>query len=95
MSEEFKDKIVHIIDSFNDSIKAQLPAIKSELDDLIKSKTKDANKIELHLNYLESIVELGIGNDIFIKLYNYLKSIHPENAEGYWNDYLIRRDELN
>ena len=37
MSEEFKVKIVHIIDSFNDSIKAQLPAIISEVDDLINS----------------------------------------------------------
>jgi hypothetical protein len=63
------------------------------VDDLIKSKTKDANKIELHLNFLESIVELGIGNDIFIKLYNYLKSIHPKNAEDYWNDCLTGRDE--
>jgi hypothetical protein len=93
MSDKFKDKIVQIFDSFNDSIKAQLPAIESEVDDLIKSKTKDINKIELHLNYLESIVELGIGNDIFVKLYTYLKSIDAETAEDYWNDYLIRRNE--
>ena len=93
MSEKFKDKIVQIFDSFNDSIKAQLPAIDSEVDDLIKSKTKDTNKIELHLNYLESIVEHGIGNDIFVKLNNYLKSIDAETAYDYWNDYLIRRYE--
>jgi len=93
MSDKFKDKIVQIFDSFNDSIKSQLPAIESEVEDLINSKTKDTNKIELHLNYLESIVELGIGNDVFIKLYNYLKSIDTETAEVYWNDYLIRRDE--
>jgi hypothetical protein len=29
-----------------------MPAIKYEVDELIISKTKDANKIDLHINYL-------------------------------------------
>ncbi|MEZ4776493.1 MAG: hypothetical protein R3D00_25175 [Bacteroidia bacterium] len=81
------DDIKQIIEQFNDSIKQQLPLLESEVNTLISSKTTNGNAIECYLDTLVSLTIHGLANDLFIRLLEYYKTIDPEGAQFYWNEY--------
>lgn len=87
MDKQLVNDIKQIIDSFNQSLAELLPALESEIDLLISERTTDANQIEHCLDTLLSLTTHGIGDDLFIRLLEYYKTIDVDGAMFYWNEY--------
>lgn len=87
MDENFLSDIKKSIQYFNDSLQKHIPAFEIEVNDLIEKKCSDTNKIENTLDTLLSLTNHGVGNDLFIKLLEYYKTINEEGALFYWNEY--------
>ena len=92
MDESFKD-IVQLIRSFQDSLQAQMPALESEIDELINTQNQDESTIENILDVLLSLTMNGIGDKLFIKLLDYYKTINSKGADFYWNEYEMQDED--
>ncbi|MFC3813277.1 hypothetical protein [Lacihabitans lacunae] len=79
--------ISKIIHSFNESLAAHIPKIDAEITQMIDNKNKDTQVIERYLDTLLSLTMYGIGDELFIKLLEYYKTVDAEGAEFYWNEY--------
>lgn len=80
--------LVKLIESFNESLKAHLPVLESEVNRLIETRCKEGKMIEQVLDTLLSFT--GIADDLFIRLLEYYKTVDIEGALFYWEKY----DEL-
>lgn len=76
-----------LISGFKASMEVHLPPLEAEVNRLITTKSKDAKAIEQLLDTLLSLSMMGVGEDIFIKLIDYYKTVDPEGAAFYWNEY--------
>ena len=81
------EDIFQIITNFNKSIESLLPALETEVNDLIKSGYKERNSIEQTLDTLLSLVNMGFAENLFLSLLDYYKTIDEEGAAFYWNEY--------
>lgn len=85
--EQLQSEISQLIQSFNESLKKHLPALSAEVEKLISEKITDKNTIENTLDILLSLTMHGFGDDLFIKLLEYYKTIDADGALFYWNEY--------
>ena len=91
--ENLFDGIKEVIESFNKAIEAQLPDLKQEVNQLIKTECTDENKIENTLDTLLSLTMHGMCDDLFVQLLEYYKTTSPDGAEFYWNEYDKQNEE--
>lgn len=87
MSNKATNDIVQIVQQFNEAIKLQLPLLESQVSALIESKTNDSNAIEHCLDTLLSLTNHGFGEDLFVRLLDYYKTIDAESTMFYWNEF--------
>lgn len=87
MPKDVFKEIKELIGEFQESLAQLLPALEQEVDKLIQSKCSDKNIIEITLDTLLSLIDMGIGKDLFIKLLEYYKTIDLKGAVFYWNEY--------
>jgi len=87
MDKQLVNDLKQIIEAFNQSLAMHLPALNNEVSSLIESKTKDSTEIEHCLNTLLSLTTHGVGDDLFIRLLEYYKTVDGEGAMFYWNEY--------
>jgi len=92
MQEPFQD-IKDFIHVFLENIKQQLPFFEAEIAALIAREEKDAMLIERQLDTLLSLTDLGIADELFIRLLEYYKSIDAEGAAFYWKEYDKEEEE--
>lgn len=92
MDESFKN-ITASIQLFQNDLKHYLPALEKEVFQLIKNKSNNSKEIEMMLDTLLSLTDLGIGDDLYIKLLEHYKTIDAEGAAFYWNGYDRKNDE--
>ncbi len=85
--EEFTKNIVDLFKSLQKSMASHLPFLKAEVDALIKSKTRDENKIEHMLDNILDLTALNVGNDLYLKLLDYCETVNPEAAAYYRHAY--------
>jgi hypothetical protein len=64
-------------------IEFNIPIIDTEIDSMIKNKEKSSQNIEKMLDTLLDYLSLGVGEDQFIKLNSYYRSICPEYSAEY------------
>jgi hypothetical protein len=85
------DKLVNdikaLIDNFNTALEKHVPALEKEVNQIIDEKCTNNNTIEHLLDSLLSLTMHGIGDSLYIKLVDYYKTIDPEGALFYWNEY--------
>lgn len=85
------DKLVKdiktLIDNFNTALGQHLPALEKEVNQIISEKSTNNSTIEYLLDSLLSLTMHGVGDDLFIKLVDYYKTVDPEGALFYWNEY--------
>ncbi|RQP15586.1 MAG: hypothetical protein EAS52_14635 [Parapedobacter sp.] len=86
MEDLIKD-IKSVISEFQQSLSLHLPALEAETEEFITSKSQDKNAIEHYLDRLLSLTTMGVGNDLFVKLLEYYKTIDSEGAAFYWEEY--------
>ena len=87
MPKDIFQNIKQIIVDFQQSIAQHLPALEQEVNQLIQSKSNDKNSIENTLDTLLSLIDMGMGKDLFIQLLEYYKTIDYDGAAFYWNEY--------
>jgi len=87
MEKDFINDIKQTIIEFQNSLKLHLPALEAEINHLILSKNRDKNTIENTLDTLLPLTDMGVGKDLFVRLLDYYKTIDPEGAMFYWNEY--------
>jgi hypothetical protein len=76
-----------LIDDFNAALEKHLPALENEVNQIISEKCANNNTIEHLLDSLLSLTMHGVGDALFIKLVDYYKTVDPEGALFYWNEY--------
>lgn len=87
MEEKFINDLRQAIEGFNATLESYLPDLRNEVDSLIRTGTKDTNRIEHYLDTLLSISNFGVGTDLFVQLLEYYKGIDEEGAKFYWDEY--------
>ena len=87
MKNDLLIEIKQLVDKFQLSMMENLPALENETNLLIQSNSRDTNTIERMLDTLLSLTSFGIGKDLFVKLLEYYKTIDPEGAAFYWNEF--------
>ncbi len=84
---ELSNNIKLLINDFNKSIEIHLPILETKINNLIVEKCTNNQTIETLLDVLLSLTVHGFGNELYIQLINYYKSIDKEGALFYWNQY--------
>ena len=72
---------------FQDSLKSHLPALEAETNALIRSKSQNKNEIARHIDTLLSLMDMGVGKDLFLQLLEYYKTLDAEGAMFHWSEY--------
>jgi len=80
-------EIAGIINSFNEYLAKQMPLLEDEVERLISSGNTEINTIENYLDTLLSLTMHGVGDELFIRLLEYYKTIDLDGAMFYWNEY--------
>lgn len=87
MPDKLVNDIKGLINSFHTQMEAHLPVLKAEVNRLIEEKSKENQAIEQLLDTLLSLATIGIGEQLFIQLVEYYKSVESEGAAFYWNEF--------
>ncbi len=87
MTKVITKELAKIIQEFNARLEQHLPALEQEVGAMISGKTKDPKIIENYLDTLLSLTNHGIGENLFIRLLEYYKTIDLDGAMFYWNEY--------
>lgn len=87
MPDELVKDIKGLISSFHTQMEAHLPALKADVNRLIEEKSQENQAIEHLLDTLLSLATMGIGEQLFIQLVEYYKSVDSEGAAFYWNEF--------
>jgi hypothetical protein len=87
MSKDNLKDIKNIIDAFQQSLHQHLPALETETNHVITSKSANTKTIENILDTLFPLTQMGVGKELFLKLLEYYKTIDAEGAAFYWNEY--------
>lgn len=64
-----------------------MPLFEAEVNALIAREEKEISEIEKHLNPLIKLTDMGMADDIFIRLLEYYKTVDAEAAAIYWKKY--------
>jgi hypothetical protein len=86
-SDALLNQLNEIIQTFQQSLQSHLPALECEINAIITNKVQNKNTIEYNLDVLISLIDMGVGNELFIKLLDYYKTIDAEGASFYWEEY--------
>jgi hypothetical protein len=54
----------------------QVTVIEKEVEDLVDRKEKDLEIVESLLDIVLALMELGVGEELFIRLYSYYVGLH-------------------
>ena len=91
-SDALLNQLKEIIQTFQQSLQSHLPALECEINAIITNKVQNKNTIEYNLDVLISLIDMGVGNELFIKLLDYYKTIDAEGASFYWEEYDKKED---
>lgn len=64
-------------------IRAVLPGIATEIDQIIETNSKDEQRIERILDSLLDYIYFNVGSEEFDRLNEYYSRINPENSKEY------------
>lgn len=93
MAKKLITEIGSIIQSFNQSLQSHLPALENEIKRLIKTKSVDVKIIEQYLDSLLSLTMFGVGDNLFMQLVDYYKTVDADGAMFYSNEYDKMKEE--
>lgn len=69
------DALAQLILQFRRFAASRLPVLENEVNDIIARKETDGGSIELLLDILLSMLNIGIGRELFYRLHQYYKNI--------------------
>jgi len=83
MEEKFIKEIRGMFESLHERMRQNLPFWENEIDTIIANKETDHNEIEWTFDYLLDYTRHGIGNEVYLRLINYYRTLNPEGAASY------------
>lgn len=92
MEKDLFKNIKQSIDVFKASLRQHIPALEVEVNQLINSQTQNTKTIEHTLDTLLSLANIGIGENLFIRLLEYYKTVDAEGAAFYWKEFDAEHD---
>ncbi|MBD1432348.1 hypothetical protein H8B06_05890 [Sphingobacterium sp. DN00404] len=95
MDEKFITEIRGMFESLHERMRQNLPFWENEVDIIIANQETDRNKIELTFDYLLDYTRHGIGNEVYLRLIGYYRTVDPEGAAYYLQIYQEQEDEEN
>ena len=87
MKKDTFSEIVGLIKAFNAQLERYMPALETEVEQIIASGNTSNKIIEGYLDTLLSLTMHGTGDKLFVRLLEYYKTVDPEGAIFYWNEY--------
>ncbi len=81
------DGLVKVINKSRAKMTKFLPAFEASVDNIIQTKSTDKNAIEHLLDSISSFMYMGMGQELYIRLLDYYKTIDAEGATFYWELY--------
>jgi hypothetical protein len=85
--EKLRNEIIEMVTAFQESLAQHLPALQQAVQAIIARKAINESEIEHLLDTLLSLTAHGMGNELFIRLLEYYKTVSTEGAEFYWKEY--------
>ena len=80
-------QIGDVLKDFHKQLEEYLPELELEVNAIINKKDTNSKGIEKYLDTLLSLSRHGVGNSLYINLLEYYKSVDPEGAKFYWEEY--------
>ena len=93
MEEKFIKEIRGMFESLHELMRQNLPFWENEVDTIIANKETDQNKIERTFDYLLDYTRHGIGNELYLLLIAYYRTVDAEGAASYLQIYREQGDE--
>ncbi len=93
MDEKFIKEIRGMFESLHELMRQNLPFWENEVDIIIANKETDRKKIEWTFDYLLDYTRHGIGNELYLRLIAYYRTVNPEGAASYLEMYQEQEDE--
>ena len=87
MEKDAFNEISGLIKAFNAQLEQYMPALETEVEQMIATGNRNSKIIEGYLDTLLSLTMHGTGDKLFVKLLEYYKTIDLEGAMFYWNEY--------
>jgi len=87
MKEDTFSELVGLIKAFNAQLERYMPALETEVEQIIASGITSNKIIEGYLDTLFSLTMHGTGDKLFVRLLEYYKTVDQEGAMFYWNEY--------
>jgi len=87
MEKDKSSEIVKLMKAFNAQIECYIPVLETEVEQIIATGNTSNKIIEGYLDKLLSLTMLGMGDKLFVRLLEYYKTVDPEGAMFYWNEY--------
>ncbi len=87
MEKDTFGEIAGLIKAFNAQLEQYMPALETEVEQIITTCNTSNQIIERYLDTLLSLTMHGTGDKLFVRLLEYYKTIDPEGTMFYWNEY--------
>ena len=87
MDEKIITEIRGMFEPIHERMRQNLSFWKNEIDLIIANKVIDQNKIERTFDYLLDYTRHGIGNELYLRLIAYYRTVNPEGAASYLQMY--------
>jgi hypothetical protein len=87
MEKDTFEEIAGLIKAFNSQLEQYIPALQTEVEQIIATGNTSNQIIEGYLDTLLSLTMHSTGNKLFVSLLEYYKTIDPEGAMFYWKEY--------
>jgi len=94
MDEKFITEIKGMFESLHERMRQNLPFWENEVDTLIANRETDRNKIEWTFDYLLDYTRHGIGNELYLRLIAYYRTVNPDGAASYLKIYQDEEEEI-
>ena len=87
MKKDSFSELADLIKAFNAQLERYMPALETEVEQMIATVNTSNKVIEGYLDTLLSLTMHGTGDKLFVRLLEYYKTVDPEGAMFYWNEY--------
>ncbi|OJV98406.1 MAG: hypothetical protein BGO52_11500 [Sphingobacteriales bacterium 44-61] len=81
------EDLAKLIRQSHSSLEAYLPSFQKVVDSVIMQGSTDTKEIEHLLDSLSSLLYVGIGHQLYLRLLDHYKTIDSEGAGFYWDLY--------
>ena len=81
------ESLINLLERARKDMRANLPFIREEIEEIITSKNRNGARIEQNLDTLMDYMEMGVGEREFVMLNRYYEGVDKKGYEFYKKEY--------